>query len=114
MTAPAQDLGRHLRDWRHRRRMSQLDLACDAGIPAKYLSLLETGRKQPARQMLLHLATCLQVPLRDRNVLLIAAGFAPTIRKRAFNAPELETVRRNIEAILSAQDPNPALVVDQH
>ena len=94
--------------------MSQLDLACDADISTKHLSFLETGRSRPSRQMLLHLAACLEVPLRDRNVMLGAAGFAPIFQERAFNEPALGLIRRNVEIVLTAHDPNPALAVDRH
>jgi transcriptional regulator with XRE-family HTH domain len=94
--------------------MSQLDLACDADISTKHLSFLETGRSRPSRQMLLHLAACLDVPLRERNVLLSAAGFAPMFQERAFSAPALGLIRRNVEIVLQAHDPNPALAVDRH
>jgi transcriptional regulator with XRE-family HTH domain len=94
--------------------MSQLDLACDAEISTRHLSFLETGRSRPSRQMVLHLAGCLDVPLRDRNVLLAAAGFAPVFEERAFTEPALGVVRRNIEILLAAHDPNPALAVDRH
>jgi transcriptional regulator with XRE-family HTH domain len=109
-----QTLGPLLRDWRRRRRMSQLDLACDAEISTKHLSFLETGRSKPSRQMLMHLSACLDVPLRDRNVLLSAAGFAPVFEERAYNEPALDAVRRNVETVLAAHDPNPALAVDRH
>jgi transcriptional regulator with XRE-family HTH domain len=107
-------LGGLLRDWRRRRSMSQLDLACDADISTKHLSFLETGRSRPSRQMLLHLAACLDVPLRERNVLLSAAGFAPVFQERAFSAPALGLIRRNVEIVLQAHCPNPALAVDRH
>jgi transcriptional regulator with XRE-family HTH domain len=94
--------------------MSQLDLACDAEISTKHLSFLETGRSRPSRQMVLHLAACLEVPLRERNVMLTAAGFAPEFKERAFGAPSLEQVRRNVESVLAAYDPSPALAVDRH
>lgn len=110
----AQTLGGLLRDWRRRRRMSQLDLACDAEISTKHLSFLETGRSRPSRTMLLHLSECLDVPLRDRNVMLTAAGYAPVFRERDFNEPALDLVRRNIEVVLAAHDPNPAMAVDRH
>jgi transcriptional regulator with XRE-family HTH domain len=93
--------------------MSQLDLACDADISTKHLSFLETGRSKPSRQMLLHLAACLDVPLRDRNVMLNAAGFATVFQERSFNAPALDVVRRNVETVLAAHDPNPALAGDR-
>jgi transcriptional regulator with XRE-family HTH domain len=110
----AQSLGSHLREWRRRRRMSQLDLACDAEISTKHLSFLETGRARPSRQMLLHLMSILNVPLRERNVLLRAAGFAPGFAERSFVDPALEVIRRNVEAVLAAQDPNPAMALDRH
>jgi transcriptional regulator with XRE-family HTH domain len=94
--------------------MSQLELACDADISTKHLSFLETGRSRPSRQMLLHLASCLDVPLRDRNVLLDAAGFAPVFQERSFSEPALRLIRRNVEIVLAAHDPNPALAVDRH
>ena len=94
--------------------MSQLDLACDAEISTKHLSFLETGRSRPSRTMLLHLAECLDVPLRDRNVMLTAAGYAPVFRERDFNEPALDLVRRNVEVVLAAHDPNPAMAVDRH
>jgi transcriptional regulator with XRE-family HTH domain len=112
--APAHDLGGLLREWRAKRRMSQVDLANDAEISTKHLSFLETGRSRPSRQMLLDLAACLRVPLRDQNALLEAAGFPPTFRQLAFNAPALDMVRRNVEILLASHEPNPALVVDRH
>ncbi|HEY0183630.1 MAG TPA: helix-turn-helix transcriptional regulator [Rhodopila sp.] len=113
-SAVGQSLGGLLREWRRRRRMSQLDLACDADISTKHLSFLETGRSRPSRQMLLHLAACLEIPLRDRNIMLSAAGFAPVFQERAFNEPALALIRRNVETVLAAHDPNPALAVDRH
>jgi transcriptional regulator with XRE-family HTH domain len=107
-------LGVHLREWRRMRRMSQLDLASDAEISTKHLSFLETGRSRPSRAMLLHLAACLDVPLRERNILLAAAGFAPVFEERALCAPALHNIRRNVGIILTAHDPNPALAVDRH
>jgi transcriptional regulator with XRE-family HTH domain len=94
--------------------MSQFDLACDADISTKHLSFVETGRSRPSRHMVLHLAACLDVPLRERNVLLTSAGFAPVFQERAFNEPALDLVRRNVESVLAAYDPNPALAVDRH
>jgi hypothetical protein len=94
--------------------MSQLNLACDAEISSKQLSLMETGWLRPSREVLLHLATCLGMPLRDKNALLSAAGIAPLFEERAFNAPALDIVRRAVEVVLAAHDPYPALVVDRH
>ena len=82
-------VGEHLREWRQRRRMSQLDLACTADISARHLSFLETGRAQPSREMLLHLAEELDVPVRERNALLMAAGYAPVFPERPLDDPAL-------------------------
>ena len=108
--APA---GQLLREWRVRRRMSQLDLASTAGISARHLSFVETGRSRPSREMLLHLAENLEVPLRERNPLLIAAGFAPTYQATDFDAPEMQSVREVVERILEAHEPYPAILVDR-
>jgi transcriptional regulator with XRE-family HTH domain len=94
--------------------MSQRALAHDADISIKHLSFLETGRSRPSRDMLLHLAACLDVPLRDRNELLSAAGFAPVFQERSLHEPALRLVRRNVEFVLAAHDPNPALAMDRH
>lgn len=98
--------------WRSKRRMSQLDLASEAGVSPRHLSFVETGRSKPSREMVLHLAEHLDVPLRDRNVMLTAAGFAPVYRESALDAPELASVRQAIEVILANHEPYPALVVD--
>lgn len=107
-------VGALLRTWRRRRRMSQHELAGDAEISAKHLSFLETGRSRPSLGMLLHLAQCLDIPLRDRNTLLQAAGFQPVFRERHFNEPAFERVRQDVELLLSAHEPNPALAIDRH
>jgi transcriptional regulator with XRE-family HTH domain len=107
-------VGTLLRDWRQRRRLSQLDLALDAGVSARHLSFLETGRSKPSSEMLLHLAEQLQVPLRDRNQLLLAAGYAPVFGQRALDDPEMQPVREAIELVLGGHEPYPALLVDQH
>ena len=86
-------LGTLLKDWRRRRRMSQLDLALEAGVSARHLSFLETGRSKPSREMVLHLSEQLEVPLRDRNQLLLAAGFAPAYAERGIDEPEMTPVR---------------------
>ena len=109
-SAPA---GQLLREWRMRRRMSQLDLASEAGISARHLSFVETGRSRPSRSMLLHLAENLDVPLRERNPLLMAAGYAPTYHATDFDAPEMQSVRDAVERILAAHDPYPAILVDR-
>ena len=94
--------------------MSQLDLACEADISPRHLSFVETGRSTPSRDMVLHLAERLDVPMRDRNVLLVAAGFAPVFPERALTDPALEAVRMAVDLVLEAQKPYPALAVDRH
>jgi transcriptional regulator with XRE-family HTH domain len=106
-------LGPLLCDWRQRRRMSQLDLALEAGVSARHLSFLETGRSKPSRDMVLHLSERLDVPLRDRNQLLLAAGFAPAYAERALDAPEMVPVRQALDRILKGHEPYPAVVVDR-
>jgi transcriptional regulator with XRE-family HTH domain len=108
--APA---GQLIREWRLRRRMSQLDLASTAGISARHLSFVETGRARPSRTMVLHLAENLDIPLRERNPLLLAAGYAPTYQATDFEAPEMASVRDAVERLLDAHDPYPAILVDR-
>jgi transcriptional regulator with XRE-family HTH domain len=103
-----------LRDWRHRRRLSQLELAREADISSRHLSFLETGRSRPSAEMVLHLAERLDVPLRQRNDLLLAAGYAPAYGQRDLGAPEMRPVRDAIEQVLRGHEPYPALVVDRH
>lgn len=107
-------VGDQLRDWRQRRRLSQLDLALDADISTRHLSFVETGRSLPSRDLLLHLADQLGVPLRDRNALLLAAGYAPAYAERALDDPALATARAAIDLLLKAHEPFPALAVDRH
>ena len=107
-------VGDHLRGWRQRRHLSQLDLAVDAEISARHLSFIETGRALPSRDMVLKLAERLAVPLRERNVLLVAAGFAPAFPQRPLDDPMLNSARRAIELVLRAHEPNPALAYDRH
>src|ERR1700748_568635 len=107
-------IGDHLREWRQRRHLSQLDLAGDAEISARHLSFVETGRAAPSRDMVLRLAERLDVPLRDRNVLLVAAGFAPAFPQRSLDDPALKPARAAIDLVLKAHEPNPALAVDRH
>jgi transcriptional regulator with XRE-family HTH domain len=106
-------LGTLLRDWRRRRRMSQLDLALEAGVSARHLSFLETGRSKPSREMVLHLSDQLEVPLRDRNQLLLAAGFSPAFAERPLDAREMSPVREALGRILKGHEPYPAVVVDR-
>jgi transcriptional regulator with XRE-family HTH domain len=105
-------VGDHLREWRMRRRMSQLDLALEAEISTRHLSFVETGRAQPSREMVLHLAEQLEIPLRERNVILVAAGFAPVFPERRLDDPDLAAARRAVDIILKGHEPYPALVVD--
>jgi transcriptional regulator with XRE-family HTH domain len=107
-------IGDHLREWRQRRHLSQLDLATDAEISARHLSFVETGRAAPSRDMVLRLAERLDVPLRERNVLLVAAGFAPAFSQRTLDDPALTAARQAIDLVLKAHEPNPALAVDRH
>src|SRR6201982_2459502 len=112
-TQPAQ-VGHHLREWRQRRHSSQLDLAGDAEISARHLRFVETGRAAPSRDMVLKLAERLDVPLRERNVLLVAAGFAPAFSQRSLDDPLLKSARAAIDLVLRAHEPNPALAYDRH
>src|SRR3990170_3096441 len=107
-------IGDHLREWRQRRHLSQLDLAGDAEISARHLSFVETGRAAPSREMVLKLAERLEVPLRERNVLLVAAGYAPAFPQRSLDDPALKAARSAIELVLKAHEPNPALAYDRH
>ena len=103
-----------LRRWRALRRLSQLDLALDADISTRHLSCVETGRAQPSREMVLRLAEALQVPLRERNALLLAAGYAPLYRHTSLDAPELLAARRAVDFLVAQLEPNPVLVLDRH
>ncbi len=107
-------VGDLLRDWRRRRRMSQLDLALDAEISQRHLSFVESGRASPSREMVLRLTERLAVPLRERNTILVAAGFAPHYRERPLHAPAFAVARAMIERILRGHEPHPALAVDRH
>ncbi|MDE2607170.1 MAG: helix-turn-helix transcriptional regulator [Burkholderiales bacterium] len=106
--------GEHLRAWRQRRRMSQLDLATEAGVSTRHLSFVETGRSEPSREMVLRLAERLDVPLRERNALLVAAGYAPMYRERPLDDPALAAARDAVQLILRSHEPWPALAVDRH
>jgi transcriptional regulator with XRE-family HTH domain len=114
MQVPAKPVGFLLRDWRQRRRVSQLDLALDAGISTRHLSFVETGRSRPSREMLLHLAEQLDIPLRERNVLLLAGGFAPVYAERELQDRALDRVRAMVERVLAAHEPFPAVAIDRH
>src|SRR4051812_27202519 len=107
-------VGEHLREWRQRRHLSQLDLALEAEISTRHLSFLETGRSQPSREMLLRIADHLNVPLRERNVILVSAGYAPVFAERALDDPALQAARRAVDLVLKGHEPYPALAVDRH
>ena len=112
--AQEQGFAAKLRWWRQRRGWSQLDLAGRAEISQRHLSFLELGRASPSRDMVVRLATALDVPLRQHNALLLAAGFAPIWRETALGAPELAQVRHALDYILAQQEPFPAVAVDRH
>src|SRR4030081_1708520 len=106
-------VGPLLREWRTRRRRTQLDLALDAGISARHLSFVETGRSRPGREMLMRLAEELEIPFRERNQLLLAAGHAPAFPERSLEDPELAPVREALDLILRGHEPYPAMAIDR-
>lgn len=112
--AASRTVGELLREWRVKRRLSQLDLALEVGVSTRHLSFIETGRSAPSREMLLRLAQELDVTLRGRNALLMAAGFAPMFRERALDDPQLAAARAAVDAILAGHEPHPALAIDRH
>ena len=114
VTSPPVSVGSLLRDWRQRRRLSQLDLSNEAVVSARHLSFVETGRSKPSRELVLHLAEHLEVPLRERNTMLMAAGYAPTYRETVLDAAEMAPVRDALDKILAGHEPYPAVVVDRH
>ncbi len=103
-----------LRDWRQRRRLTQLDLSVAADVSTKHLSFLENDRADPSREMVLDLAEHLDVPLRERNVLLNVAGFAPAYPRRPLDAPEMRAVKRAVDQVLQGHEPYPAIAVDRY
>jgi transcriptional regulator with XRE-family HTH domain len=107
-------VGDLLREWRQRRRMSQLELSLEAEISTRHLSFLETGRSQPSREMVLRLAEQLDVPLRERNLLLHAAGYASVFPERPLDDPALRIARQAVDQVLAGHEPYPALAVDRH
>jgi len=109
----ATPVGRMLREWRAVRRISQLDLALDSDISTRHLSCIETGKAQPSRALLDQLADTLGMPLRERNALLLAAGYAPIYRESGLSAPELQLLARAVDSILAQQEPYPAFAVDR-
>jgi transcriptional regulator with XRE-family HTH domain len=113
-TAGGSPVGRLIQHWRHARRKSQLALALEAGVSARHLGFLELGRSLPSREMVLLLADALDVPLRERNTLLVAAGYAPAYRQTGLTAPELGHAHRALRLILDHHEPFPAVVMDPH
>ncbi len=109
-----QDFGTQLRDWRRRRRFSQLELAAEADLSTRHLSFVETGRAKPSREMVLRLADALELPLRSRNSLLVAAGYAPSFAERPIQDSIQSEARQLVQRILDAHLPFPALAVDRH
>ncbi len=110
----SRSVGDLLREWRQRRRMSQLLLAAEADISTRHLSFVESGRAMPSREMVMHLAERLDVPLRARNALLVAAGYAPLFRERPLSDPQLSAAREAVELVLKGHEPYPALAIDRH
>lgn len=110
-TPPA--IGEMLRSWRQRRNLSQLELSLNAAVSSRHVSFVETGRARPSRAMVLRLADELEVPLRERNALLLAAGYAPVYAERPLDSPEMGTVRQALDRFLRAHEPYPAVVVDR-
>ncbi|MFG3260120.1 helix-turn-helix domain-containing protein [Streptomyces sp. NPDC048172] len=106
-------VGELLRQWRQRRRLSQLDLALAADVSARHVSLVETGRSRPSAEMVLRLAAQLDVPLRERNRLLLAAGFAPRYEERPLDGDALGAAREAVARVLRAHEPYPAVVIDR-
>jgi transcriptional regulator with XRE-family HTH domain len=107
-------IGTLLRQWRERRRLSQLDLAVQADISTRHLSFVETGRSRPSSDMILRLSEELEVPLRERNRLLLAGGYAPAYRERPLDSPQLAAVHTAVRAVLAGHEPYPALLIDRH
>jgi transcriptional regulator with XRE-family HTH domain len=107
------EVGQVLREWRERRRLTQLELGLESGISTRHLSFVETGRSKPGRELLLRVADQLQIPLRERNHLLLAAGHAPEFPERPLEDPELAPVREALDRILAVHEPYPAVVFDR-
>lgn len=114
MMTTSRPVGEFLREWRQRRRLSQLDLALDADISTRHLSFMETGRAQPSREMVLRLAERLDIPLRERNALLVAAGYAPMFSERHLDDPLMQPARKAMELVLAGHEPYPALAIGRH
>jgi transcriptional regulator with XRE-family HTH domain len=113
-TSTIASFGEQLRQWRARRCLTQMQLAAAAEISIRHLSFIETGRANPSREMVLRLSSQLRLPLRERNTLLVAAGYAPTYRESRLEDPSLEAARKTIDLILKGHEPFPALAIDRH
>lgn len=107
-------VGTHIREWRTRRRLSQLEFALEAEISQKHLSFIESGRSAPSRDMVVRLAESLEVPLRERNVMVLAAGYAPIYAERSIDDPELASAKSAVDLILKGHGPCPALAIDRY
>lgn len=114
MSVATEPVGTLLRDWRVRRRLSQLDLALDADVSTRHLSFVETGRSQPSREMILKLAERMEIPLREQNDLLLAGGFAPVYREESLDSSNLAQAREAVQRILTGHEPYPAIAIDRH
>jgi transcriptional regulator with XRE-family HTH domain len=108
------ELGGLLRYWRQQRGKSQLDLSLDAGVSQRHISFIESGRSVPSREMLLSLSQALDVPLRERNVLLLASGYAPIYVESSWDSPEMAVVYRAVDRVLAQHEPHPAVVMDRY
>jgi transcriptional regulator with XRE-family HTH domain len=113
IASPTARFGDLLRDWRQRRRLSQLDLAVEAQVSSRHLSFVETGRSQPSRELVIDLAEQLEVPLRERNAMLLAAGYAPVYRETPLDTDEMTPVREALDRLLGGHEPFPAVVTDR-
>lgn len=113
LAAPPRPVGQLLREWRERRRLSQLDLSIQAEISTRHLSFVETGRSRPTPEMILKLTEHLDVPLRERNQLLLAGGYAPAYPQHGLDAPELANVRGALRQVLAGHEPYPAVVINR-
>jgi transcriptional regulator with XRE-family HTH domain len=114
MMSATRPVGELLRDWRQARHLSQLDLALEAEVSARHVSFLETGRAKPSREMILRLSEQLEIPLRDRNALLDAGGYAPIYPERSLDDPALKAAREAVERLLTGHEPYPALAIDRY
>jgi transcriptional regulator with XRE-family HTH domain len=113
LAAPPRPVGQLLREWRERRRLSQLELSVQAEVSTRHLSFVETGRSRPTPEMILKLTEHLEVPLRERNQLLLAGGYAPAYPQHGLEAPELASVRAALRQVLAGHEPNPALIINR-